>query len=184
MSRLYGDVVPNERLPSLAVAPDCSRMVRSASLTHTGHSAAPTISRRDLGLNMKAPSIFRPAHQRSRKENNADADLRRGTAAERGYGARWVKASTGHKRSHPLCLGCDAVGRVVAVEVTDHVEPHKGDMLLFWDSARWQSACKWHHDVVKQMLERMYADGKIKAADLWLNSPFAVALTKRLLGIG
>ena len=27
-------------------------------------------------------------------------------------------------RLHPLCLGCEAIGRVSATDVTDHVEPH------------------------------------------------------------
>jgi 5-methylcytosine-specific restriction endonuclease McrA len=64
--------------------------------------------------------------------------------------------------------------------VTDHVIPHKGDMAVFWDRAQWQSACTWHHDVVKQRLELRYAKGELKAADLWLNSTAASELTRRL----
>lgn len=50
-------------------------------------------------------------------------------------------------------------------------------MVLFWDHAKWQPACAWHHNVVKQILERMYATGEIKADQLWLNSSTAVRLT-------
>ncbi|MGM4955679.1 hypothetical protein ACT4MK_10015 [Bradyrhizobium barranii] len=62
-------------------------------------------------------------------------------------------------------------------EVTDHVEPHKGDRDRFWDRAMWQPACAWHHDVIKQKLEAMFARGEIVVADLWLDSPVAVRLT-------
>lgn len=62
-------------------------------------------------------------------------------------------------------------------EVTDHVEPHKGDRDRFWDRAMWQPACSWHHDVIKQKLEAMFARGEIVVADLWLDSPVAVRLT-------
>lgn len=50
-------------------------------------------------------------------------------------------------------------------------------MVLFWDRSKWQPACGWHHDVIKQILERMFSKGEIKAEDLWLNSSVAVRLT-------
>jgi hypothetical protein len=67
-------------------------------------------------------------------------------------------------------------------QVTDHVEPHKGDMIKFWNAKRWQPACCWHHDVVKQKLEQMYARGEISVDDLWLNSAVAIRLTLELMG--
>lgn len=100
-----------------------------------------------------------------------------------GYDSRWDKASAGFKRHNPLCLGCQAIGRVTATEITDHVVPYKGDMRLFWDRSRWQPSCKWHHDVVKQRLELMFEQGKIKEPDLWLNSACATALSRDLLGM-
>jgi hypothetical protein len=69
---------------------------------------------------------------------------------------------------------------VTATEITDHVQPHKGDPGRLWDEAMWQSACRWHHDVIKlikHILERMFARGEIKVADLWLNSAAAIRLT-------
>ena len=41
--------------------------------------------------------------------------------------------------------------------VTNHVEPHKVDMMLFWNSEQWQPECKKHHGLVKQLLEVMFA---------------------------
>jgi hypothetical protein len=54
-------------------------------------------------------------------------------------------------------------------------------MAKFWNSALWQPACTWHHSVVKQQLEAMFAQGKLSVADLWLNSAVAVRLSLSLL---
>lgn len=67
-----------------------------------------------------------------------------------------------------------------AATITDHVIPHRGDMVIFWDSSRWQPSCGWHHSVVKQKLEAMYAQGKALVDDLWLNSAKAIELTIEL----
>lgn len=93
---------------------------------------------------------------------------RRGSAAERGYGARWRKARLHHLKKHPLCVLCKKAGRVTPATVVDHIEPHRlGDALasgdpvaiakarlLFWDSSRWQSTCETCHNAVKATEER------------------------------
>jgi len=127
-----------------------------------------------------APPTFRPRGARTKREARTEYDQRRGSARERGYGARWDKTSTGFKHSHPLCLGCEAVGRTEATTITDHVIPHRGDMVVFWDSTKWQPSCDWHHSVVKQKLEAMYEQGQAKVDDLWLNSNKAIELTRNL----
>lgn len=126
------------------------------------------------------PPTFRPRGARTKREARVEYDQRRGSARERGYGARWDKASAGFKRKHPLCLGCEAVGRVEATTVTDHVIPHRGDTVLFWDSTKWQPACDWHHSVVKQMLEALFAQGKVTIDDLWLDSNKAIKLSREM----
>lgn len=123
------------------------------------------------------PPTFRPRGQRTHREAKAEADQRRGSARERGYTPQWDGAALAFRREHPLCLGCQAVGRVAAADVVDHVEPHKGDMVKFWNRAMWQSACRWHHDVVKQRLEALYGQGRIGIDDLWLSSEKAKELT-------
>ena len=70
------------------------------------------------------------------------------------------------------------MGKTVPTDVVDHVEPHKGDQRKFWNTALWQPACRWHHDVIKQVLERMFASGEIAVAELWLNSATAIRLSK------
>lgn len=103
----------------------------------------------------------------------------RSGARARGYTRQWERSAALFKVQHPLCLGCEAVGLVSATEVVDHVVPHKGDLDVFWDRNRWQPACKWHHDVVKQQLEHRYERGALTEADLWLNSSAAIAVTQR-----
>lgn len=73
-----------------------------------------------------------------------------------------------------------AVGRLAAVEVTDHIVPHRGDQTLFWDEANWQSSCAWHHDVVKSRLERDFEAGRLPRDALRLDSAAAQALTRQL----
>jgi hypothetical protein len=127
---------------------------------------------------MHKPKTFRPAHQ---ARTAADYEQRRGSARERGYDAQWDRASYAFKCEHPLCLGCQAVGRITPATVVDHVEPHHGDMVMFWDQSMWQSSCKWHHDVVKKHLEWLFANGKISVGDLHLNSTTAMRVTKLMM---
>lgn len=93
-----------------------------------------------------------------RREVRVEFDRSRGTSAERGYGYQWQKAREGFLRKHPLCVMCQREGMVVAAAVVDHIKPHRGDKLLFWDSANWQPLCKWHHDSTKQAEERRGGD--------------------------
>ena len=78
-----------------------------------------------------------------------EQDARRGTAAQRGYGSRWQKASKGFLRKHPLCMcpECDEGRiRVTPAVLVDHRIPHRGDMKLFWDPTNWQSMAETCHN--------------------------------------
>jgi len=132
-----------------------------------------------MGMPMR-PQTFRSHSQPSQAVISAEYDARRGSARERGYSAAWDKASAAFRRSHPLCLGCEAAGRLEVSAVTDHVEPHKGNQVKFWNADMWQACCAWHHDVVKQKLEAMYERCEIVVSDLWLDSRIAVKLTREL----
>ena len=80
-------------------------------------------------------------------------DEQRGSSAQRGYGYKWQKAREAYLRKHPICFNCSRKGLVVAAIVVDHIKPHKGDMVLFWDSSNWQPLCKQCHDGYKKRLE-------------------------------
>lgn len=126
------------------------------------------------------PPLHRPFSQRTKAEQGRDNDSRRGSARQRGYTVEWDKERTRFLAEHPLCLGCLALGHVVPALIVDHVEPHRGDMVKFWDRGMWQPTCRWHHDVVKKQLEAAFDRGELTVADLWLDSPTARRLTRRL----
>lgn len=75
------------------------------------------------------------------------------SSASRGYGYRWQQARARHLRSQPLCVMCQAEGRVTAATVVDHIVPHRGDQSLFWRESNWQSLCAHHHSSTKQREE-------------------------------
>lgn len=84
-----------------------------------------------------------------RKQAQQQADAARGSSTQRGYGARWQKASKAYLKAHPLCVCPECKGgeqRVTQATVVDHIIPHRGDMKLFWDSSNWQSMAKACHD--------------------------------------
>jgi len=41
---------------------------------------------------------------------------------------------------------CQTNGQIAAATVVDHIIPHKGNQVLFWDESNWQPLCKFHHD--------------------------------------
>ena len=67
-------------------------------------------------------------------------------AAERGYTYEWRKASKAFIKEHPLCAICFKKGKLTAATVVDHIFPHRGDPVLFWDKDNWQALCKPCHD--------------------------------------
>jgi len=75
----------------------------------------------------------------------------RPTAHQRGYDYRWQQARIEYLQQNPFCVHC--LPLYVAATVVDHVVPHRGDKVLFWDRNNWQSLCKTCHDSWKQAQE-------------------------------
>lgn len=73
-------------------------------------------------------------------------DQYRESSAKRGYDSKWRAARKVYLMEHALCVHCLNDGRVVAASVVDHIKPHKGNKVLFWDRSNWQPLCKQHHD--------------------------------------
>jgi 5-methylcytosine-specific restriction protein A len=48
---------------------------------------------------------------------------------------------------------CERMGKVTPATVADHVEPHRGDVMLFWHGAL-QSLCTAHHSGTKAQQEK------------------------------
>lgn len=77
----------------------------------------------------------------------------RPSAHRRGYDARWRKESRAFlvsvdHRCVSLGGGCTLIATLV-----DHIKPHRGDMILFWDRSNWQPLCDHCHNVHKARLE-------------------------------
>ena len=93
--------------------------------------------------------LVRDGTSRCEKHKRVEAkahDAKRGSAHERGYSVAWQRARLGFLKSHPLCKRCADDDRVVVATVVDHIVPHKGDKVLFWDHDNWQPLCKPCHD--------------------------------------
>jgi 5-methylcytosine-specific restriction enzyme A len=84
--------------------------------------------------------------ERHRKVASKEYEARRPSAHDRGYTSVWRKAREGFLRNHPTCKLCDLTGRATPSTIVDHVIPHKGDKVRFWDSSNWQALCKPCHD--------------------------------------
>lgn len=65
---------------------------------------------------------------------------------EKGYDSRWRKARAWFLNAHPLCVMCLENERLEQATVVDHIVPHRGDQILFWDESNWQPLCKKCHD--------------------------------------
>lgn len=71
------------------------------------------------------------------------------------YGRRWAKLRANYLAENPYCVYCEQEGRgYLFGSVVDHIEPHRGDPLLFWDENNLQTLCKQHHDAAKQAEEK------------------------------
>lgn len=70
----------------------------------------------------------------------------RENSSQRGYNGKWQKARARFLRKHPFCVKCMEQGRYEKATVGDHIRPHRGDPILFWDEDNWQSLCKPCHD--------------------------------------
>ena len=62
------------------------------------------------------------------------------------YTYKWQQARVVYLREHPLCVHCKAIGHLKAAICVDHIKPHRGDEVAFWDEKNWQPLCKVCHD--------------------------------------
>ena len=92
--------------------------------------------------NLCDTSVYCEVH---RSENAHD--FIRGSAASRGYDAKWRAARKRYLQLHPLCVKCKERGKLTPATVVDHILPHRGDSKLFWDENNWQPLCKDCHDI-------------------------------------
>lgn len=72
-------------------------------------------------------------------------EQQRGSAAKRMYGRTWQRARELYLAEHPFCEHCQAEGKLVPSMELDHIEPHRGDPVVFWRRGNWQALCKTCH---------------------------------------
>lgn len=77
----------------------------------------------------------------------------RGSSTARGYDWKWRTQALAFLAEFPLCgmrpggklpvmSVCRTEGLVTAGKQVDHVVPHRGDQMLFWDrEGNWQTLC-------------------------------------------
>jgi 5-methylcytosine-specific restriction enzyme A len=96
-------------------------------------------------------SIGRYCHMHS--SDALQYDRYRGNSSARGYGGKWRTARLSYLSANPLCVMCMAKDIIASADVVDHIKPHRGDMVLFWDMSNWQSLCYSCHNSTKQREE-------------------------------
>ncbi len=90
---------------------------------------------------------WRPPGAPTRQQQTQRYDAARANLPHRKLYAdvRWRKAAKWQLAVHPLCVDCEAAGFTVLASVCDHIQPHHGDLELFWSSDNWQSLCASCH---------------------------------------
>lgn len=93
-----------------------------------------------------------PARAPVLRQSSAKERPRRLTAAQRGYDYRWQQERKQFLAKNPLCATCrDVHGRITEATEVDHVIPHNGDKVLFWDRSNWASICRDCHQAKTAM---------------------------------
>lgn len=106
------------------------------------------------------PPTARYPGQRSRQAERRGYDERRREQQpwRAWYQTKEWKAKRAEQLARePYCRACAEEGRVTPASVCDHVEPHRGDPVKFWQGET-QSLCKPCHDGAKQREERAMPD--------------------------
>jgi len=86
----------------------------------------------------------------------------RATGYRRWYSlARWKRLRRRKLQEHPLCLYCLRENMITAAVALDHIVPHGGDPVLFWDESNLAQLCTYHHDLTKRREEM----GLVQAVD-------------------
>jgi 5-methylcytosine-specific restriction endonuclease McrA len=62
------------------------------------------------------------------------------------YDARWTAYSLAFRARNPLCVLCKEREIIRASECVDHIEPHKGDRVKFWDYSNHRALCLSCHN--------------------------------------
>ena len=80
------------------------------------------------------------------KQSYKKPGYNRANSNSRGYNAKWRKARAKYLEYHPYCRECMKQGVTNQATVIDHIIPHRGNQVLFWDESNWQPLCTRCHN--------------------------------------
>jgi 5-methylcytosine-specific restriction protein A len=83
-----------------------------------------------------------PAHAVQRERQRPNLVARRWY-----YTAQWKALREDVLNANPLCVDCQAEGRVSRATEIDHIVRHQGDPALFWRLTNLQGLCPMHHSM-------------------------------------
>ena len=83
---------------------------------------------------------------------------------KRGYDYEWRKAKTAFLKDHPLCE-CDTCKslpppRRKRATAVDHITPHRGDKVLFWDRRNWKAMSHTCHSRKTAMMDGGFGNSR------------------------
>lgn len=87
-----------------------------------------------------------PSAAKSLHPKQPRRDTNRANANARGYNYQWHRASKRFLYLNPLCSHCKLIEKLTPASVVDHIIPHRGDRVLFWNVANWQALCETCHN--------------------------------------
>lgn len=100
------------------------------------------------------------AHAADKHVSRRESDVARGSSTQRGYDYRWQKTSQGYLARHPLCVHCEAKGRVTQATEVDHIIPIQVDPMRKYDRTNWQGLCHSCHSAKTNRDRVMYDLGR------------------------
>ena len=91
-----------------------------------------------------------PKAAKTFRQHDTPAAERRGSFSQAAAGLinskAWRRASKAFLAVNPMCAECARQGPDTLAAHVDHIVPHRGDDVLFWDEAsNWQPLCKPCH---------------------------------------
>ena len=88
-----------------------------------------------------------PKAARTNKEQSRRYDTNKSSIARYGFNyRRWRRIRRLHLIQNPLCVECLKKGRILLATTVDHIDPHRGDAVKFYDKKNLQSLCTSHHN--------------------------------------
>lgn len=92
------------------------------------------------------PPIHRAVGRREKLERDRDYQRNRDPITRALYRSkRWQTERAAYLHDHPLCVECKRHDLIRPASVVDHIDPHGGNDLVFWDRSRWQALCPSCH---------------------------------------